>query len=153
MTDERGVIRTISWRDLFPWLILLRTFRIAIQPALLTAATAATLITPIGWWAGGWMFLPKEWDEDRERYVVQYPQQHGLSLADQLPPAFREYLPQSITGIVEPYLQLADPLRHIFHVNLTLGETAYYLFGSLWSLAVWALAGGFITRYAVLRLT
>jgi len=154
MTDERGVIRKISWRDLFPWLVLLRTFRIAIQPTLLTAATAATLVMPIGWWVGGWMFLPKEWDEDRGRYVVQYPHEHGLSLADQLPPAAREYLPTTVvTGIVEPFLRLAEPLRHVFHTNITLRESAYYLFGWLWSLAVWALVGGFITRYAVLRLT
>ena len=77
MTDERGVVRSISWRDLFPWLILLRTFRIAIHPALLTAATVATLLTPIGWWAGGWLFLPKV-EHPVHGYVVQYP-------ADQLP--------------------------------------------------------------------
>jgi hypothetical protein len=37
-------------------------------------------------------------------------------------------------------------------MRLTLREAAYYLFGLLWSLAVWALAGGIITRHAVLEL-
>jgi hypothetical protein len=83
---------------------------------------------------------------------VKYPAEHGLSLADQLPPAAREYLPAASTGLVEPFLHLADPLRHLFHVSGTLGETAYYLFGTLWSLAIWALVGGFITRYSILRL-
>ncbi len=151
MTDERGVIRSISWRDLFPWLILLRTFRISIHPALLAAATAATLVAPIGWWAGGWLFL-SEWDEESKRYVVQYPHDHGLALADQLPPVARDYLPEAATGLVEPFLRLADPVRHLFHVNGTIRETAYYVFGSLWSLAIWALVGGFITRYAIQRL-
>jgi hypothetical protein len=34
MAIEQGVLRRISWRDLFPWLILFRTFRIAISPTL-----------------------------------------------------------------------------------------------------------------------
>ena len=40
----------------------------------------------------------------------------------------------------------------MFHLRTDIREAAYYLFGSLWSLAIWALAGGFITRYAIQRL-
>ena len=39
MTDERGVLRRIAWRELFPWLIIFRTFRLAISPTLLLVAT------------------------------------------------------------------------------------------------------------------
>jgi hypothetical protein len=153
MTDERGVVRAISWRELFPWLIILRTFKIAIGPTVLTVATVATLLTPLGWWAGAWLFLPKQWDEARQRWVVEYPPaEHGVPLADQLPVAAREYLPAAPTGVIEPYLRLAEPLRHVFHINVTLRQVAYFVFGSLWALGLWALAGGFITRHAVLRL-
>src|SRR5947208_9237844 len=60
MTETPGAIRHIAWRELFPWLILFRTFRIAISPTLLVLATAAVLIHPIGWWLGGHEFLTKE---------------------------------------------------------------------------------------------
>ena len=155
MTDERGVVRAISWRDLFPWLIILRTFKIAIGPTVLTVATLATLLTPLGWWAGAWLFLPKHWDEARERWVIEYPRvdpQAALSDEFKLPPAAREYLPAAASGLIEPYMRLAEPLRHVFRINVTLRQVAYFVFGSLWALGLWALAGGFITRSAVLRL-
>jgi hypothetical protein len=134
---------------LFPWLILLRTFRIAILPQLLAVATAATLVGSLGWWISGWVFL-HEWDEAAERYVVRLPV--GEPLSAYLPPAVREYLPAAPTGVIEPFFRLADPARRLFDMRLTLTEAAYYLFGWLWSLGVWALAGGIITRHAVLEL-
>ena len=151
MTDERGVIRSISWRDLFPWLILLRTFRIAIHPPLLAVATAAVLLTSVGWWAGGWMFL-SEYDEVAKRYVVQYPAAQHPTLTELVPPAMRDYLPSAASGLVEPFLRLAEPWRQLFQLKLGIRETAYYVFGSLVALAVWSLAGGFITRHAVQEL-
>ncbi len=150
MTDDRGVVRNVSWRDLFPWLILLRTFRIAILPQLLAVATVAMLLMSLGWWISGWVFL-HEWDEAAERWVVRQPQLQ-TTLAEQLPSAVREYLPRSATGLLEPYYQLAEPLRQVFGVNQSITATAYYLFGTLWSLAIWALAGGIITRHAVVEL-
>ena len=152
MTDQRNVIRSVSWRDLFPWLILLRTFRIAILPQLLAIATAATLVGSLGWWISGWVFL-HEWDEAAERYVVRVPFVDPRErLESQLPQAVREYLPSAPTGVLEPFFRLADPARRLFDMRLTLREAAYYLFGWLWSLGVWALAGGVITRHAVLEL-
>jgi hypothetical protein len=58
MTDTPATIRHISWRDLFPWLILLRTFRIAISPPMLAIATVAVLLTPLGWAVAAWVFHP-----------------------------------------------------------------------------------------------
>jgi hypothetical protein len=152
MTDQRNVIRAVSWRDLFPWLILLRTFRIAILPQLLAIATAATLVGSLGWWISGWVFM-NEWDEAAGRYVVRLPAVNPATrLESQLPSAVREYLPTAPTGLLDPFFRLAEPARRLFDMRLTLREAAYYLFGWLWSLGVWALAGGAITRHAVLAL-
>ena len=150
MTDDRSMVRYVSWRDLFPWLILLRTFRIAITPQLLAVATAATLLTSLGWWIGGWIFL-HHWDEAGQRWVVRR-QEVRPTLTEQVPPAVREYLPAATTGLVEPFLRLAEPLRQVMSLRQSLTSTAYYLFGLLWSLAVWALAGGIITRHATVEL-
>ena len=59
MTEEQGVVRRISWRDLFPWLILFRTFRIAIAPELLALATLAVLLAPLGWGLADFVFRPQ----------------------------------------------------------------------------------------------
>jgi hypothetical protein len=58
MNDREQVLRRISWRDLFPWLILFRTFRIAISPTLLAVSTLAVLLTPLGWIVADLVFQP-----------------------------------------------------------------------------------------------
>lgn len=151
MTEDRTVIRSISWRDLFPWLILLRTFRIAVSPQLLVAATAATLLTSLGWWISGWVFL-HHYDEAAKEWVVQGPKVMETSLERQMPAAVQEYLPGAPTGLFEPFYRLAEPVRQLFSWRLSFVETAYYVFGSLWALAAWSLAGGYITRHAVVEL-
>src|SRR5262245_8831590 len=144
MPDSPSVIRTIACRELFPWLILLRTFKIAISPALLALATVAVLIMPLGWWLAGLAFLTANQRE---------AQPAGSQLAAAIPPEVLAYLPSGIrTTVLDAYLQITEPLARLFRVELTLGESAYYLFGFLWTLAVWAFPGGVITRKAIVQL-
>lgn len=150
MINERGVVRRIVWHELFPWLIILRTFRLGISPTHLALATLALLILPVGRIAGGWIFLPKT--ENEGRWHVQWPESQSPSLTAQVPGAVREYLPNSANGIFKAYDELAEPIRRLFQLRLTIREAAYYAFISLWSLAIWAFVGGFITRRAVVKL-
>ena len=46
---EYRVLREIAWRELVPWLILTRVFRVAVRPGALLLALAATLLMPLGW--------------------------------------------------------------------------------------------------------
>jgi hypothetical protein len=156
MTDERAVIRYVSWRDLFPWLIILRTFRIAIAPSILAIATVAMLLTSAGWKLSAVLFLSHF---ENGELVIEYPkpanplhEDYFAPLRSYLPLAVSEYLPAATNGLFEPFLALAEPVHRLFSLKLTLGETAYYLFGFLASLAVWAFAGGYITRQALVRL-
>src|SRR5262245_19565041 len=166
-------IRRISWRDLFPWLILLRTFRIAISPPLLALATAAVLIAPLGWRLAALVFRPQFLEQplaaslppdapQSVRDLVQQQQirsfreaipgsDHSL-LARWLPPAVREYLPSAQTAILEAYYDLAEPVARLFQLRTTIRETAYYTFGFLWTLSIWAFPGGLITRRAIVQL-
>lgn len=151
MINERGVVRRVVWHELFPWLIILRTFRIAISPTALALATLALLLVPVGRIAGGWIFLPKVQDANRRWHVI-WPVPQSPSLAEQVPGAVREYLPNSATGIFEAYDELAEPIRLLFQLRMSVREAAYYAFTSLWALAIWAFVGGFITRRAVVKL-
>lgn len=61
MADDRGVIREVAWRDIFPWLIIFRTFRLAKSMPLLFVATLGVVLAPAGWRVGvgspdGWLW-------------------------------------------------------------------------------------------------
>jgi hypothetical protein len=152
MAYDQGVIRRISWRDLFPWLVLFRTFRIAISPTLLALATLASIASWCGWRLAGLIFFQRPegqpWLAPRE--VI--PGAGNSTLATHLPTAVQEWLPASTTAIIDGYLNLAEPFARLFRLDLTLGQTAYFAFGSLWTLAIWAFVGGVITRRAVIQL-
>jgi hypothetical protein len=152
MAYDQGVIRRISWRDLFPWLVLFRTFRIAISPTLLALATLASIVSFVGWRFAGLVFLSEEERTNSANYAALDPSVRSQLLAH-LPLAVAEYLPAN-SAIVEGYLQLAEPIKRLFEVRkgFTLGQTAYYAFGSLWTLAIWAFVGGVITRKALVQL-
>ena len=49
MTTDRGLLRGVAWRDLLPWLVIFRTFRLACSPSVLLTAAAGALLTPVGW--------------------------------------------------------------------------------------------------------
>jgi hypothetical protein len=152
MTEPSGVIRHISWRDLFPWLILFRTFRIAIAPASLAVATLAVVLTPLGWWLAGRALLTAQQRQALIEANAIPPQAANSRLASGTPVAPREYLPEAPTAFLEAYFSLTEPLARFFNMEWTLGESAYYLFGALWTLALWAFPGGFITRRAIVQL-
>jgi len=152
MAFEQGVVRRISWRDLFPWLILFRTFRIAISPTLLALATLASIVSYAGWRIADSVFIHREegqsWIAPRE----SIPRASNSTLASYAPAAAQEWLPATPTAILEGYFSLAEPFVRLFKLQMTIGQMAYYAFGSLWTLLIWAFVGGVITRRAVVQL-
>ena len=152
MSESPVAVRKIAWGELFPWLILLRTFRIAISPSLLGLAAIAVLLAPWGWRLAGQVFFTAEQRAARAASGEAMPRSDNSRLASELPRAPRPYLPAAPTALLEAYFDLAEPLRRFFHLEITLREAGYYLFGFLWTLAVWAFPGGVITRRAVVQL-
>src|SRR5207253_436136 len=126
MTQSPGAIRAIAWRELFPWLILFRTFRIAISPSMLALATAAMLVAPLGWWIAERMFLTVE--QRQVMRLANFAAARGDSsqLADSIPLAARSYLPAYPTPVLEAYFSLSEPLRRFFRLDISLGQAAYY---------------------------
>jgi hypothetical protein len=152
MTEPAGTIRHIDWRSLFPWLILFRTFRIAISPTLLALATAAVLISPLGWWLAERLFLTPEEREAMRAANDLIPRAENSQLAKFVPPAFTTYLPAARNAVLEAYFTLAEPLKRFFRLDISLGQAAYYAFGFLWLLAIWAFLGGVVTRRSIAQL-
>jgi hypothetical protein len=77
MTDSRGVLREVAWREVFPWLLIFRCFRLAIHPAILTIALAAALLTPLGWraaqYAVFWKSIPANDEELAKDLKIHVP--------------------------------------------------------------------------------
>ena len=163
MADERGVLRQISWRDLCPWLILFRTFRLAIRLPILFLATCGAILTPVGWNVAAKLFIGDELRLNDPAFVVaaerqgRWPTQSRIaapgadfvrppaSVSDFAPLA-SSHLSTVFHSYVEPYSQLLSPGPS------PAVKLAYWLFGAVWTLVVWAFCGGAITRIALVQL-
>jgi hypothetical protein len=161
MANERVVVREIAWRDLLPWLVIFRTFRLAKAMPVLFLATLGAVLTPAGWRVGEALFVPEQAihaDPGFSGLVEQNRRWPGERSAMPAPNEGR--VPRSIREIVftapnplEPiYLRFVDPLARLLDANLTVMQAAYYAFGLLWMLALWGFFGGAITRIAVVKL-
>ena len=169
-SNVRLMLRDVSWRDVFPWLVILRSFSLAISVPALFLATVAAFLTPVGWRCAEKLLLdPMAMDAELVEIVErhgQWPSQRAehasLSLDGQavskdspsgpiknLAMAAIHLTPNRIESVVEYYSQ---PIRRLFSHKSTFAESCYLLFGSLWTTCVWAFFGGAITRIAVVKL-
>ena len=57
MSDRRAVVREIAWKEVLPWLLIFRTFAVAISPFVIALALAGAVIMPIGWRISSALFL------------------------------------------------------------------------------------------------
>ncbi len=152
MTDDRSVVRAVSWRDLCPWLIIFRSFRVSISVSVLLLATIAVALTPLGWMAGGWLLEVDDAKRQTWAHEVMLTSPiEGVSTVTS-PKDFIKHA-WSDRGIVENVYDLyARPYVLMFNTKLTLRRFAYYLIGNIWTLLVWGLFAGAITRIAAMQL-
>ncbi|HEV7283180.1 MAG TPA: hypothetical protein VGN57_23445 [Pirellulaceae bacterium] len=171
--NERGtILRAIAWNDLFPWLLLLRTFRLSISLTVMALATLGTLLTPVGWWAAEALFVSpemrqvdatddmvsdslSEWAEDRRRIVdriepADVPDSYPLLVEKQW--TFGAAWEEAWRGLALPFLRISEPFRMLLVTNGNPATYAYFLMGGLWTLLVWSLFGFAICRRAALYL-
>ena len=60
MTTGEGVVRSVSWRDLCPWTILFRLYRVSVSLQLLLLAFVGAWLTSLGWQASRAVCLSDE---------------------------------------------------------------------------------------------
>lgn len=159
MSADRGVLRTISWRDLCPWMILFRSFTMAMNPSIILLATAGLLLTAVGWWIGEVTFVGAEVVKkapDLERVLQANHSTYG-STSNSSPLAGLGV--DSNSGVNAVYWNYARPFTEFFssgryrrfESSERLGLVAYFFFGGLWTLAIWSIFAGAITRISALR--
>lgn len=157
MLDDRGTLREIAWRELFPWLILFRTVRSALDPRKLLLAALALVITAVGWWSLGNLF-----SGSADRRLHEAMESRTLWPWD--PPGTDSKIavfsiefpsgPEVVSGnpVFYVWQVLIEPFWRLFDVELTLAGFTYFLLCALWATAVWALAASAITRIAAVEL-
>ncbi len=178
---QPDVVREIAWLDVFPWLLLVRAFRISIQTGHLLLASAGVLLTVIGWWAlaqvfGGTQEQPlASWLPAYQSCPWRDPGESAEAAWLGIEPEERVESPRLVPDRAllpahpvwqvgpprlgyypgNPFLgawqQLRAPFRQLFDRDLGVAGLAFLLLCCLWAAAVWALFGGAITRRAALQ--
>lgn len=197
MSDGRGVLREIAWRELLPWLLLLRCFRLAVHPAILAIALVAATLSALGWnlahRAIFWRPVPTAQqlaveaaqpptppealdieDPDlraaflaahKQRAQARHERETRAIQLSNLPGVGRTHDPNIPRRLARPFdaLSTDSPIGYVFHrvsnpilqiyrPSTDLPSFAFYLLGTLWTLAVWGFGGGMITRLAAIEL-
>jgi hypothetical protein len=61
MLENEGVaLRSIRWSEIFPWISIGKSFRLAVTLRLMTLGAAAVLLTLVGWWQIACLFSHEE---------------------------------------------------------------------------------------------
>jgi hypothetical protein len=148
-----GVVREIVWKDICPWLILVRALKIAAGLRMLVLAAIALWLISAGWWAAGKAFqgsndaLLQIWIKRQTSWpwqaAVQRDSLESLSIRDTI-----------LTGpLFEMWSKYSAPFVHLFEPNQSVAGLAYSLLCCLWALLILGLFGGAIARIAALDLT
>ena len=152
MSDDHNTLRNIAWKDLCPWFLILRVFRLALSPSVLLLASLGTLLTPIGWGLAEKLLGEQE---AAPPAIMVFPALDcpllDWSDVPQMRPA--ELVTQAWhTNVGGVYALFAQPLTQMLDRQATFRGFTHGALVGLWNLAVWALFAGAITRIAVVQL-
>ncbi len=171
--DDRGTLRAVAWSELLPWLLLFRCFRISIGLRPLLLSSVAGLLTILGWSLLGLLFSGNPEVAEQHRAYNGCPWNTFAAAADDVGavPGLKSWdsvrkgeaensiVHRDTNPIVGTWEHLSRPFREALTLNMGRGRAfqasklAYSLLCALWALAVWALAGGAVTRAAAVQLT
>jgi hypothetical protein len=174
---DNGTIRSVAWSELFPWLRLIRTFRLAVSLRGLVFGAAAFLLTVIGWgviWAdfsqnsNSWFRTCNEcpWKLVDDAMLGEPSPFPLFSSQKQTATTWQANNPvvDSWTFLLRPTWEGLSTLHAhkekiqykggIYEKEIGLGkrDIVCLILCGLWGTAVWALFGAAICRTAAVRL-
>jgi len=176
MLDNEGVaLRAIHWSEIFPWLSIIKSFRLAITLRLVTFGAAAVLLTLLGWWGIARIFSHE--GVPSSSWSGPFPDQSAWQVIDRAvpdqpfggleisTPGKRDHRDLSglnihrLTPIVSTWAVLSRPVLRILSIPpsasdqaLTASDFLALILSAAWSLAVWAYFGAAISRVAAVQL-
>ncbi|HUY31581.1 MAG TPA: hypothetical protein VMV69_02300 [Pirellulales bacterium] len=169
--EDRDTVHEIAWREVFPWLLLVRAFRVSIQLWQIVLGSLGLLCTISGWWVLTGLFAGSEerpLTDWRESYLSNPWQSQAESLevgpagilAGDAARPYREDWSRQAPSLgrfpsdpfLGPWRQLQASFGQLFDPELRITGLAFLLSCGLWTIAVWGVFGGALTRRAALRL-
>lgn len=160
MADSKVTIRGVSWDELFPWLMLVRSVRIALLARVLVLGAVGLIATTLGWRVIGWVFSTSDdaviqafrhkasqwaWEESRELTIAL-----SARSADEI---FHSAQSGLLEAPVALWMYLTRPFIDLFSADVSPMAFLYLLMCVVWELVVWGVFGGAITRVAALKFT
>jgi hypothetical protein len=178
MVENEGVaLRAIRWSEIFPWLSIVKCFRLAVTLRLMSFGAAAVLLTLLGWWAIASVF--SHGGELNGSWTGAFPNQSVWQVIDRTVPdhpfaGLISTVPDTENPYSQPYVPglkihdggpmiriwtvLSQPVWRILSIqrpvgeSLTISDFFSLLLSAVWSLAVWAYFGAAISRVAAVQL-
>lgn len=160
---DNKTIRAIAWSQVFPWLSLVRVFRIAISARVLALAAAGVLITATGWAIIGSIFVDDTTSTPRcgllagcpwkavIETVPDHPSLPAVDPRDSIQPLARDW--RIHNPIIAPWQMLTTPpLAGLVETGQPIKSVASLLLCGLLSVATWAFFGAAICRIAAVQL-
>jgi hypothetical protein len=150
MPDYHRIVREVSWHDLFPWLLLLRTCRLAAEFRRLFLAAVGIVLTGLGWWAVDALLLSAE-DVTQGTTLAVRPE----TIAILAPPATTHAnLPwkETAAAFITHWRLATHPVRQLFARPFTGMTFVASLLAAVWAVFVWGLLGGVICRLSAVQL-
>ncbi|MEI8373626.1 MAG: hypothetical protein WCJ35_12435 [Planctomycetota bacterium] len=166
MLDNEGVVlRAICWSEIFPWLSIAKSFRLAITLRLITFGAAAVLLTLLGWWGIANIFSHER--VPSSSWTGSFQGQSAWQVIDNSVPnrpfaGFDDSSGLNIHGrspVVSTWAVLSRPVLRILSIAPSASDQAMsasdffaLILSAVWSLAVWAYFGAAISRVAAVQL-
>jgi hypothetical protein len=164
MADSHIKVREVAWNELYPWLILLKSVRIALMARVLILGAVGLVATTVGW-----ELLTKTFASSSDPVIEVWKHDANLKIWDNaIKPGFEplwvntaahsaEEIFESahvwlVRAPVKIWTYFARPFVAMFDAKSPAGF-AFLLLCGVWELAVWGLIGGAITRIAALKFT
>jgi hypothetical protein len=155
MSEQPVVVQKISWQDLCPWTVILKTLPIASSVTVIAFALLGVLLTPMGWLLSETLFIHQ--GQRSNAALMEMVEVNNSPWRSVFSPAAENassihVLGADFSGPRLVFEQIVTPFQMLFRGSWGGWEFSYFLFGSLWSLFVWAFVGLAITRVCLLRL-
>lgn len=165
MSDPQIKVRDVAWSELFPWLMLLRSVRIALMARVLVLGAVGLVATMCGW-----RILYEIFPHGSDPVISAWPHGTGLSMwkestQNAATPSWLNTSARSAGEVFESagshlvegprliWTYFTRPFIEMFHSTLTPMGFLFLLLCGVWELFVWGLFGGAITRIAALKFT
>jgi hypothetical protein len=155
-------VKSIAWKEVFPWLIILRTLPLAASFSVWTLALVGVVLVPIGWLAIETVFVNRSVRQENE--ILRDPQFNEFVLERRSPyrgyfeatrdaPEFVQLWGVRFSGPQLAFQKFVEPVRRLFDPQMNFRKFSYLLLGTIWTIFVWSVIGCGITRICLLRLT